>query len=159
MDVALCERCGQSYFNDTGIIKCPLCLQELHEKINTRWFGSSHDAPAPTSPAEVGSRRREVWELDVQERLERLLKKVPATIAMNTEIVDSVRAIPVAAREDFSDNLNLLLSRLEEHYRWWSKVRKELSQPPDVVLLHDKDFNDKVEVRRYDRRAEEKGEC
>lgn len=137
MEIILCEKCGQTFYKELQMNSCPQCHQELLEKIQTTWFERELENSL-TWNSEV-RRKREVWELNVQERLERLLKKIPATIVMNKDIVESVRLIPVAEREVFYDNLNLLLNRLEEHHSWWLKVLHELKKPPEVALVNSDD--------------------
>lgn len=113
MEIMLCEKCGQAFFKEKGMNNCPQCYKELLDKIHNLWF--EHEQDLPNLPRDISPSRRDVWELNVQERLERLLKKIPANIAMNNEIVYSVRQIPVEQREWFYDNLKLLLYRIDLH--------------------------------------------
>lgn len=140
MQITLCEKCGQAYLKDQGMNGCPQCLQDLLEKVNTVWFDRELEVPVSSTSNEDNSRRRELWELNVHERLERILKRVPATSVMKQELVESVRNIPIKERDEFSTKLKQLLNRLEEHQIWWGKVLHKLNEPPEVSLVKTDDI-------------------
>lgn len=79
--------------------------------------------------------RKEIWEMTIEERLKRLLNKVPSIIWMNDEIVQSVRNIPVEEKQDFQLDVMALVNRLENHLEWWKKVLAESEKPPSLSIV------------------------
>ncbi|MBG9733293.1 hypothetical protein [Paenibacillus alvei] len=79
---------------------------------------------------------KEVWEINAEERLMRLLKVIPS-ICMNDEVVKSVSNIPINKRVHFEIGVDLLLERLLLHHRWWKQIKAELNKKPDIRLVND----------------------
>lgn len=133
LELSPCHKCGHTYLKAEGMKRCPQCENELLEKIHQAWFKEKEEHMETIDPKK-DNHRREIWELDLKERLNRMLKRIPATIAMNNDLVMSASYMPIDQREDFIDYLKLLLIRLDEHKLWWEKVYMELIKPPAISL-------------------------
>ncbi|RAP78555.1 hypothetical protein DL346_09085 [Paenibacillus montanisoli] len=69
------------------------------------------------------------WEMTLQERLERVRKRVPKSVNMNDYVVKTVHDIPFEDREKFELKLRMALYTLGLHYSWWLRVHDEISKP------------------------------
>lgn len=96
-----------------------------------KWFKSREDEPEHSKQA---AREKAAFELNIIDRLERTMKRVPAACNIDDNIVVSTRQIPIAQRDDFSYKVETLLSRLRSLYYWWDKVADELKKPPEIKL-------------------------
>ncbi|MFC5651259.1 hypothetical protein ACFPYJ_19535 [Paenibacillus solisilvae] len=79
--------------------------------------------------------RKEVWQMSVEERLSRLLKRIPDTVWMNDEVVESTGQVPIQYKSEFSNDVKRLLQRLENHHHWWSKILSETEKQPKLSVI------------------------
>lgn len=79
--------------------------------------------------------RKESWELTLEERLERVIKRVPAYPNMNDEIVKTASSIPIYKRQYIRNYLDVLIYRLNRQLYWWEKVRDELDKKPEMKAV------------------------
>lgn len=86
---------------------------------------------------------KEMWKLSIEGRLKRVLKRIPTITQMNDGVVKSSRQVPVEHREDFLQDINDLIERLERHLYWWKKVLTEAQKAPHLTVIHNKESEDK----------------
>lgn len=101
------------------------CAREAEEAAQKLWV---FDASRRTD-----DRRKPMWRCSVEERFQRLRKKIPRQAHFTDGVVREVRDIPLERRTRLQRELAELIEDMEVQLMWWRKVKKEIAAAPRLT--------------------------
>jgi hypothetical protein len=126
--VVLHAKTGQwTAYAEGDVLTVALTKQEAAEKL---WLYREARRP---STAESGV-RKPVWECSLEERFERLRRKIPRQSHFTGHTVLGARQVPMERRARLENDIAELIDDLEIQLHWWRKVKKELAAAPKLEL-------------------------